>query len=274
MSVNSNYREWWTDSQSKTVIIGSIAVFACFVWTGYRWKRKRDQTFYSIRDVRDCPHLLQQTKDLLHSEWKNQMIRHPTLDTDQRRSVEPLPCHRILYKTEPTIWSLNETTETVIGHVCLSKAARALSPERLRTMLKIGMRPNVIRDRAKSAGIDLNEQRFYDQDGNLTFDRLREDDFVKEISVESLVVDARHRRKGFAKLLLSESLLFVRGLGFKKTVGWADRKLVPFYEHLGAMKEYKEMYTTNTIVTEIDEKVLGKCRNTVQHSRYRLQSTI
>lgn len=263
--------KYWCDGKSKVVLFGYITLFGCFVWTGYRWKQKRDRTYYSIGDLRDSLHLRQQTIDLLHSEWKDQDGRHPLLG----RKSTPLPCHRIVFKTEPeSIFNLDVMTETVVAHVCLSPAARAMSLAKWKMLLKIKMDPSSIRQRAKAAGIDLNEERFHDEDGNLTLDALTDSDFVKEVNVGSLVVDAHHRRKGLARMLLCESMLFLHGIGYTKCVGMANRKLVPFYEHLGAMKEGKETYTTNTIVTEIGGDLLSKCRDTLQQERHRLHVAI
>ena len=215
-----------------------------------------NRTFYTISDSRHANHLLQQTKDLLHSEWKNDANRFPE---EKQIDEEPLPSHRIIFKTEPySIWNQDIMVETVLAHVCLTASRRALSPQRLRIMLQVHKNPSVVKNVAKRAGINLNEDRFQDEEGNLTLDALTDADFVKEVNIGSLVVAKASRRRGFAKLLLSESVLFVHSKGYTKVTGLASQKLVQFYERLGGLKDSQSTQTVNSISREIDEDMLSR----------------
>jgi len=221
-----------------------------------------NRTFYTISDIRDDTHLLQQTKDLLHSEWKDDHNRFPE---EKQNDGEPLPSHRIIFKTEPySIWNLDTMVETVLAHVCLTASRRTFSPNRLRTMLIVHRNnPKVVKDVAKRAGINLDEDRFQDEDGNITLDALSDADFVKEVNIGSLVVAQASRRQGFAKLLLSESVLFVYSQGYTKITGLASEKLLHFYERLGGQKDSREVNTVNSISREIDQDMLSRCTETL-----------
>ena len=259
------------DTKSKCIAFGSITIFTSLAWIGYLWKLKKDRTFYTISDIKHARHLLQQTKDLLHSEWKNQSNRFPD---EKQNDDEPLPCHRILSKTEPySIWNQGTMMETVLAHVSLTESRRALSAQRLRTMLKIKqISDRTIKLAAKRTGIDLNEARFCDAEGNLTLDALTDAECKKEANIGSLVVGPAFRRQGFAKLLLSESVLFVYGQGYGKVVGHADKKLLPFYERLGGNKETQRAHKINAISREFDDVMLRRCRETLRARlrRYRV----
>ena len=259
-------------NKSKLVIISTIGITSFIVWISYKFKQKRDKTLYQIANIEKRKDLLSQTIKLLDSEWKDKPNLHPTLSNICK---DIIPCHRILIKISPkSIFDLNTMIETVIGHIYLKESYRDITLKKLQNMIKVKLPINAIKQRAKHAGIDLNHPLFYDKNGNLTFDKVLQNEEkyngVREIYIGSLLIDKMHRRNGFAKLLLSESTLFVDNLGYGKLYGQAAPKLIQFYAKLGGNQENKKSWAMNAISTLITDEMLSKCRDTLKNSKHNI----
>ena len=264
--------------KTKIVVITGIGIIASIIWINYKFKQKKEKTIYQIVDIKTRRDLSQQTVELLDSEWKDQSQRWPILsnENNDNQELNEIPVTRILIKISPiSIFDLDTMMETVIGHIHLKESYRDITLSKLQKMLKVGLPISAIKERAKHGEIDLNDPIFYDQNGNLTFDNALDDDEIcnktREIYIGSLLIDKQHRRNGFARILLSESLIFVHNLGYGKLYGQAAKKLVGFYEKLGGSNELKKKYRMNAISTMITDEMVKKCKENLKHSKFTLQ---
>ena len=123
--------------------------------------------------------------------------------------------------------------------------------------------------------IDLDDDIFYDKNGNFTFDNIDknknndiEKKIIREIYIGSLIIHKSYRKKGFARLLLSHSLLFVVNIGYHKLSGSAAPKLIKFYEHLGAIKEQKKTFTFNEFSVIITDEMIKNAENEIKNNKY------
>eukprot|EP01084_Bolivina_argentea_P296414 510509_1 len=268
------------DKKRVALINAIIVVTSAFVWTVYRYKQKQSKTIYTIKNIKQCSHLSLETAELLESEWKDvtstlhlTLLQSTNTEESKQSKEDNIPCNRILIKTCPQSIFDFTIIEIVIGHIYLKESFRDITIDKLKKMLKVKLPINAIKDRAKSAGIDLNASIFYDENGNLTFDNVDNKDkysSIREIYIGSLLIHPSYRRKGFAKLLLSESLLFVNTLGYGKLTGAAKKELIAFYTHLGGKTDMKKAFKTNAISTLITNQMLEQCKYTIQNSKYNL----